>query len=93
MSYKKFKLKPLCCENPICFWAMKIMIIDPRKAFQSIFFKNLQNNLVCGVNEPIMAIIKIATIFKQPINPKFRLFISFAHREETTHLCKIWTWG
>jgi hypothetical protein len=28
--------------------------------------------LVCGVDEPIMAIIEIATIFKQPINPKFR---------------------
>jgi len=49
--------------------------------------------LVCGVDEPIMAIIEIATIFKQPINPKFRLFIGFAHREETTHLCMIWTWG
>ncbi len=70
-----------------------IMIINPRKAFQSNFFLNLQKNLVCGVDEPIMAIIEIATIFKQPINPKFRLFIGFAHREETTHLCRIWTWG
>jgi hypothetical protein len=42
------------------------------KPKEGISIKNLQNILVCGVDEPIMAIIEITNIFKQPINPKFR---------------------
>jgi hypothetical protein len=42
------------------------------KPKEGISIKNLQNILVCGVDERIMAIIEITTIFKQPINSKFR---------------------
>ncbi len=32
---------------------------------------------------------QIVFFLHEPINQ----FIGFAHREKTTHLCKIWTWG
>ncbi len=58
------------------------------------FCEILENDII--VNSLIERILKTydSKVGKTCIeNEKEKCFIGFAHREETTHLCRIWTWG